>query len=442
MSTTAHTPPPRREQWSGPLGALVRLGVVVVAGVLLAVFLHAVPVLVVVLAIVGMIMLHELGHFVAAKASGMKVTEYFFGFGPRLWSVRKGETEYGVKALPAGGYVKITGMTMLEEVAAADEPRSYRQATFPRRLAVAVAGSTVHMLIALALCWSLFVFIGATVATSPYVVGLVHFLHRETPAEMAGIKSGDRFVSIDGTKIHTFAQLEKEIGSHVGRSLRVVVERHGRLLTLHLRPISDKGIVEELDGERVAPSRGKPTGVIGVELSSGRYAHVNPLAAIPRAFTEFGSLVAATGDGIAQVFSFHGLGQFAHSVVTAGHEKVTKTSGGGGASSSHQTSVMSILGVIQVGSQAASTDPAELLVLLALVNIFVGLVNLFPMLPLDGGHVAIAVYERVRSRRGRQYHADVLKLMPFAYLFLAFIVVLGLSALYANIVQPVHLPGG
>ncbi len=94
--------------------AFLRLAVVLGGGIALAVLFNAVNVLVVVLAIVAMVMLHELGHFVAAKASGMKVTEYFFGFGPRLWSVRRGETEYGVKALPAGGYVKIVGMTMLE----------------------------------------------------------------------------------------------------------------------------------------------------------------------------------------------------------------------------------------------------------------------------------------------------------------------------------------
>src|SRR5271166_926940 len=121
-------------------GPLLRLVAVVVAGVALAVALGAVPVLVVVLALVAMVMLHELAHFATAKWSGMKVTEYFLGFGPRLWSIRRGETEYGVKAIPAGGYVRIVGMTMLEDVDPADEARSYRQATFPRRFLVAVAG--------------------------------------------------------------------------------------------------------------------------------------------------------------------------------------------------------------------------------------------------------------------------------------------------------------
>ena len=136
----APAPAPARQPESEPLPAsawpaLLRLLVVVAAGITVAIVLGAWPVLVVILALVAMIMLHELGHFATAKWSGMKVTEYFLGFGPKLWSIRRGETAYGVKAIPAGGYVRIVGMTMLEEVDPVDEARSYRQATFPRRLA-------------------------------------------------------------------------------------------------------------------------------------------------------------------------------------------------------------------------------------------------------------------------------------------------------------------
>ena len=101
--------------------------------------------------LIAIVMLHELGHFVTAKRAGMKVTEYFVGFGPRLWSVRRGETEYGVKAIPAGGYVRITGFTSTEEVAPEDEPRAYRQQPFHQRIIVASAGSVMHLLIAFVL---------------------------------------------------------------------------------------------------------------------------------------------------------------------------------------------------------------------------------------------------------------------------------------------------
>src|SRR2546421_6858939 len=130
------------------------------AGVLAAAITGVTKTVAVVIAIVVMIMLHELGHFATAKWAGMKVTEYFLGFGPRLWSIRRGETEYGVKAIPAGGYVKIVGMTNLEEVDPADEPRAYRQKSFPRRLSVAVAGSPMHFIIAFVLLWGLFSFVG------------------------------------------------------------------------------------------------------------------------------------------------------------------------------------------------------------------------------------------------------------------------------------------
>src|SRR5438132_9376819 len=132
----------------------------VAAIVLVASLTNWIGALVVITALFAIIMLHEFGHFVMAKRAGMKVTEFFIGFGPRLWSVRKGETEYGVKALPLGGYVKIIGMSNLETVDPEDEPRSYRQQSFPARLGVAVAGSTVHMILAFVLFWVTLTFVG------------------------------------------------------------------------------------------------------------------------------------------------------------------------------------------------------------------------------------------------------------------------------------------
>src|SRR5947209_7302931 len=131
--------------------ALVRLLVAVAAVVGITLATGTFSTMAVIIALLVMIMLHEFGHFVTAKAAGMKVTEFFVGFGPRLWSVRKGETEYGVKALPLGGYVRIIGMNNLEDVDPADEPRAYRQQPFWRRMSVAVAGSTMHFLLAFVL---------------------------------------------------------------------------------------------------------------------------------------------------------------------------------------------------------------------------------------------------------------------------------------------------
>lgn len=434
---------------ANPWLSLLKLLAVVAVGVGLALALNAVPILVVVLALAAMIMLHELGHFATAKWSGMKVTEYFLGFGPKLWSVRKGETVYGVKALPAGGYVKIVGMTMLEEVDPSDEARSYRQSSFPRRVIVASAGSAVHMVLALALLWSLFVFVGQSVPTPPTVAGLLHFAQGTTPAQLAGVRSGDVFVSIDGHRVRSVDALSKAISDSVGRPLHAVVRRDGHLIGLTVTPVDGRHVTEIYQGGRQTYSASHPTGIIGVVLSTSRTQGVGPFAAVPKAGSEFGSLVVDTGQGLGQIFSLHGLDSFFHQVRNAGNARSGAGAGGssgaaGSASGSGSSGgqIISFLGAIQIGAQAYRHDIGELLLLLAAINLFVGIVNMFPMLPLDGGHVAIAVYERIRSRRGRRYHADITKLMPVAYVFLAFIVVIGLGALYSNIVQPVHLPGG
>src|SRR4029077_3094058 len=127
---------------------LVRLAYFVTVLFVLAVVSGFFPFALVIFALIAMVMIHELGHFLTAKWAGMKVTEYFFGFGPKLWSIRRGETEYGIKAVPLGGYVRILGMSNLEQVDPADEARTYRQKSYPRRLSVAVAGSFMHFVIA------------------------------------------------------------------------------------------------------------------------------------------------------------------------------------------------------------------------------------------------------------------------------------------------------
>jgi hypothetical protein len=151
--------------------------------------------------LIVIVMLHELGHFATAKWSGMKVTEYFVGFGPRLWSVKRGETEYGVKAIPAGGYVRITGFTVLEDVAEEDEPRAYRQQPFWKRIIVGSAGSAMHFLIAFALALiSVFAF---GVATDNVKIGAIEHWSgvAQTPAQQAGLRAGDVIVSVNGHRL-------------------------------------------------------------------------------------------------------------------------------------------------------------------------------------------------------------------------------------------------
>jgi membrane-associated protease RseP (regulator of RpoE activity) len=438
--------PGDRTKPSSLLPALARVVLVVVAFVALGAILHAEGVIVVVLAIFAMIMLHELGHFATAKLSGMKVTEYFLGFGPRLWAVSRGETTYGVKAIPAGGYVKIVGMTMLEDVAEEDEPRSYRQATFPRRVLVASAGSAVHFLLAFVLLWSVFTFFGNAVSSAPTVSSLISYDNHPGPAQIAGFKSGDVFVSIDGRPTPTYSALTAIIAKSAGKRLVVVVRRQGHLVPIAVTPASRS--VTSCSASGVVQHHTK--GEIGVEISLTREETYGPFDSVPKAASEFGSLTSATFSGLGDFFSLSGLRAFGHQVASAGSgttapAKACAGVAGAGSSSSGGSSngqIVSILGAVQLGSQLYGLGLGSLFLFLAFINLFIGVVNLVPMLPLDGGHVAIAVYERIRSRKGRPYHADVAKLLPFAYVFLAFIVIVGIGALYSNILRPVHLTGG
>src|SRR5204863_1315957 len=167
------------------------------------VFPTQVAVVGVVLTLPLIIMLHEAAHFVTAKRAGMKVTEFFVGFGPRIWSFRRGETEYGVKAVILGGYCRIIGMTNLEEVAPEDEPRAYRSKGYLARVGVAGAGPAVHFLIAFVLMFAIF-FVAGDVQHERALTKLDSV---SVGAKAAGIRAGDTVVAIDQTPIRNWTQV-------------------------------------------------------------------------------------------------------------------------------------------------------------------------------------------------------------------------------------------
>ncbi|HYE76721.1 MAG TPA: site-2 protease family protein, partial [bacterium] len=206
----APTGPPA---WEDQRAALIRLALIVVGTAVAALVTGVVRTALVVLALIVMVVLHELGHFLTAKWAGMKVTEFFFGFGPRLWSVRRGETEYGVKALPLGGYCKIPGMTNLEKVDPSEEPRTYRQQPYWRRLSVAVAGSTVHFVLAFLLLYVMFAAVGVVDYDRelPQVGEISRLETGPSPAQRAGFRVGDRLVSYDGVPFRDFDGLRDHI---------------------------------------------------------------------------------------------------------------------------------------------------------------------------------------------------------------------------------------
>ena len=418
--------PPEYE--TGGLRLALLIGAVALAGLA-----FGWPVLVVILGIVVMIFLHELGHYLTAKWSGMKVTEFFIGFGPKIWSFQRGETEYGLKVLPAGAYVRIIGMNNLDEVDPADEPRTYRQKTFPKRLLVVSAGSLMHFaqaFVLLVVLLGVVGFPGRSIANPPDRAPAweINTVEHDSAAQAAGLQEDDLIVAVDGQPVSRYDELSDAIARYdVGDEVRFTIERDG---------------VERSVGAELRP---RPAGVPGGEAGSpflgvGTSMHFSdkPIGvgtAIVRAPGEMVRFTGQTFGAMAGFFSPRGISDFANNVGEANDRG--SGSGGSGSSADDNDRLISIIGVIQLGSQDVQNRGAFLLALFFSLNMFIGIFNMLPLLPLDGGHAAVAVYERIRSRPGRIYHADFAKLLPLTYAVVMGLVVLGVTAMYLDIVDPI-----
>ncbi len=424
MTQTHETPPPEPPA-AGPTGQdegwrkLVPVVVVTALAVALAAATDSFVVLAFVVAVIAMIMLHEAGHFVTAKWSGMKVTEFFFGFGPRLWSFRRGETEYGAKAIPLGGYVKIIGMSNLErDIDPADEPRTYRQQPYGRRLLVAVSGIVTHFVVALLVLTLLWTVVGVPRYDKPLVT--VRQLSRletgESPARDTGFQVGDRIVSYDGMAVREEADVPAYIRARPGQPITFVVERDGRQRTLVTTPAT-------------VTREDRTTGYIGVTLGP-EIETVGPGVGLVRAGRDVGELTWASVRALGAFFAPSSLRNYADLVTGRPPED----------GSAEETRPVSIVGVVRIAGQAAETGIFNLLNLFVVLNVFVGVFNMVPLLPFDGGHIAIATYERIRSRRGQRYHADVSKLMPLTAAVVAVLLVLGLTSIWLDIFEPSDNP--
>ena len=385
-------------------------GAAVVAALLVAVGLFSWQLLLVILAILFFIFMHEMGHFATARWTGMKATEFFIGFGPRIFSFRRGETEFGLKPILAGAYVRIIGMNNLDHVDPADEARTYRAATYPRRVLVITAGSLMHFAMAIVLFWAYFGFIGP----ERIVDWDITEPSPDSAAEVAGLLEGDHLVTVDGVAIESFTDLSETVVPRAGQDVIIEFERDGELLTTST-VIGERTVGGEVQGFLgVGPTEGFD--VVREDLGAG--------AAIGRAFTE---LPTQMWNSLSGLFGFvENIGGYIDNVLTPpGNQDQIDL----------ETRPVSVVGVADISSQIG----LDAIYFLALFNVFIGVFNLLPLLPLDGGHLAVATYERLRSRSGERYSVDVAKLLPVTYAVFAFMVMFGAGALWLDLANPIEL---
>jgi membrane-associated protease RseP (regulator of RpoE activity) len=358
--------------------------------------------------VVGLIVsvfFHELGHFVSARRSGMKVTQFYMGFGPRVWSTKRGEVEFGVRALPIGAFVRIVGMNNLDECDPADEPRAYRQQSFPKRIFVITAGSVMHMIIAAIL----FIGVYATAGRFGNTKELLVFSAPASgsPAEEIGLQDGDQILAINETEITSRSELIAAIVSYKPSDVvDVKIQRDGLVFSRQAKLISNPA------NPQIA--------FLGVSTDSYKYVQQNIFNAVGYGLAD---VVTTARASVAGVFVVINPANIVSNVVADRPDPLTRPT--------------TVVGASQVGGEIGRSEGLKgILILLASVNVFVGVFNMLPLLPFDGGHAAIAIYERFRSRGGRVYRADVGKMVPVATTVVALLVMLLFAGLYLDVTSP------
>lgn len=450
---------------------------------MITVLLYTLGVVIFATAILASIGLHELGHMIPAKKFGGKVTQYFIGFGPTVWSKQVGETEYGIKAVPLGGYVKIVGMlppaaddlvedvtydaqgnqvfkvrksntgmfTQLisdaraaewEHVRPEDTDRLFYKLPWWKKVIVMAGGPTVNILIAFGIFAAVFATYGnagdaATGTTIDRVYACVvpsddsgkvctdeQLREQPTPAYAAGMEPGDRVVSFNGTTITSWSQMQDLVKDNGTGTAEVIVERDGKEITLStattVRPPDKEGdpVDESVGYLGVLPESHPTTG--GVFYTIGQMGHmtvdvVKSLATLPAKVWDVAQAIVGVEerDPMGPV-SVVGGGRLAGEV--ASHDEIS-----------------------------VSDKFVSLLMLIAGFNFFIGMFNFVPLLPLDGGHIASALWEAVRRglarlrRRPDPGYVDAAKLLPVAYVVAGALLVMGVVLIVGDLVVPVHL---
>jgi regulator of sigma E protease len=313
----------------------------------------------------ALILLHEAGHFVAAKATGMRVESFFLFFGPTIWSFKRGETEYGIKCIPLGGYVKINGMNPEEDMPPGEEHRAYHRQKVWKRIVVAAAGPAVNIVLAFVILFAVFK-IGGLQDGKPVVL--------ETSKGSAAAKvlhANDRVVAVDGRsfanlsgaeRIEKFGELVRSHecagkptdGCAATTPAKVTVRRDGQLKTFGITPHYDGEVGRMLLGVAWA------AGNHWTSASAGESAN--------QSVDIMGEVISRTGSVFAHIFE-----------------------------SEKRKEISSVVGISDVGHEAVNNGWRTAFLLLALVSLSLGLINLVPILPLDGGHIFWALVEKLRG---------------------------------------------
>ena len=394
--------------------------------------LSLIGILAFVVALLVSVMIHEAGHYLTAKKFGMKVTEFFLGFGQKIWSTQRGETEFGVKVIPAGGYCRIVGMSSREVLSPADADRAFIKATVTQRLIVLGAGSFLHFVIGFLLLITLFGAVGVTSVTNqvekisdcvPQIATeICSATSTPSPAKTAGLLPGDKIVKIDGESFRLWSDAVAVIRASAGREINLLIERSGDQVQVQVTPAT-----RMVDGKAV--------GVLGVinEIGTVRFS---PIAATARATSFTGEILQNSVTSLI-------------ALPTKIPDLLAQTFG---TTERDPEGLVGVVGVARVSGETASTEKLSLnekiatfVLIVASLNIFVGMFNLLPLLPLDGGHMAVAIADGIRNfiakRRGLAKPApiDVERLTPITMVVFVLMATLSILLLAADIFNPIRL---